>query len=254
MKVKVSLVIRVLDDHTGMEIRASAEPAKVYIPGEKLPAAKGGGYYIFSNLARKRVTLYLCHPWYQGMVRELEWEEGTGIMERTFRLLPGPCYPDFYKMTIIQGFAGIGKGVYMRCMTPKVDFKLWRDYEAADGSSIYIYYPKPVSLSGKLVYIVNRETGQGEKLEIAESDYGEKWRYRMKEPLNLSYPKSKTGLYPIYAGDTDEKGNFLFSLWQELSEGASCSFAVEEGPWQEYSILPMQINKIALGGDKEERS
>lgn len=252
VRTKVSLVVLLIDDFNNKVITGSK--ARVWIPGEKSPIQKPEGYHVFTGLSEVRHQILIESGMYESQTVpvNLSGEDAAYTMLKV-RMVPNRAYLLPSGTTCAEGTAEPGSQIRLFCREGVKALKLLYDYDGsgAHGKEIGIYHPEEMDIEGKVLYIENRDRSKQEFFRISKAD-GE-GRYLLTDPLESSYKKIGTTIYPVYSTNADEKGYFFLPVLNMSGDAREfyCEAAGTEHTSHSCRLVKGTINKLNLL--KEER-
>lgn len=247
ISICVSLAVAVIDDFSGKPL--SGSQVRVWIEGERPPAVKDGGYYIFTNLRQQRAVLHLDAPMFHDRQIVLEEDRLEQHREKPLkiRMIPNRSYPIPRHTTCVQGCAEPGSVVMAYNRDYENPLRLLYAYTAKK-EEVSIFHPEDADMEGSIFYIQDKEKKNREIFQTAELTDPEKKTYRMEKPLMHDYKKIGTLIYPVYRLRTDAKGEFYMPLPAIHTEQASFTFWLEgkETDQRQIDLVSGKVNRIDL--------
>ena len=214
--VRLSLVVVLTDDFTGMPIKASN--ARAWIDGQKPPIKKPDGRSIFLDLPEGEHIVNAEGGFYQLLSVKCKIT-AKGAQTLNMRLLPNSSYPVPPDAVRFEGKAEPNAKITLYSPDKGAAFKLLSDVKKGD-SVIGIYHPGSINIEGKLLKIEDPE-GKGEYLTVKELAEGDRSEYTLAEKLKAAYPKVGTIIVPAAQTFADKKGRFMLLVRSSFSGGSS---------------------------------
>ncbi len=247
IKIKVSLVIQLIDDYTNQPITSSE--LSLNIEGYNKPIHKKEGYYIFTNIPIGRYEVNIESLLYRSKKVSLTIDEPYSSIQK-IRMIPSINYRLPPHTTCIEGrtipfeeIIVVNKGVSR-------PYKLLYDYSnhLKTMDTIQLFHAENVDLSGRGLFIENKSAHLQECLFLSEliSDR----TYQLIKPLENSYKKIGTNLYDISTLKADEKGIFFLPM-KSCDKDHSIIMIIRKDKRQlEFKIDIGVVNQInLLGGE-----
>ena len=242
-KRRVSLVLLPIDDFTDRVITGSQ--LRMYLEeGGRPSIRKPDGYHVFCDLEGSAARICIEGPLYQKQTVELP----LGGMATVYqvRMLPNASYPIPSGATCIRGRLKPGSRIRLFFPEQKKSYKLLYDYDPEEkGLSLSLFNPELVPLEGKTLCICSREKEEffrvkGQAEEICE----------LEEPLQESYRKIGTSIYPVYEAFAEADGGFYLPIRSIPVESGNCVVRIAEGDGQQERCLTLTLtagkeNRIA---------
>ncbi|MCC8024465.1 MAG: hypothetical protein LIP16_04080 [Clostridium sp.] len=212
MKTSVSFVVMLLDDFNNKVISGSS--ARVWIPNEKPPIPKAGGYYVFTDVRQRQFELLVESAMYESQRVEMDLAglHSPGQIIK-LRLVPNRSYLLPSGTTCVEGRAEPGSQIRIFTTRHVNPMKLLYDYShrGEGAQELKLYHPEEADMEGRLLYIEHK-SGTGEFFRILKAGQ-EAGTYILPEPLCNSYKKIGTALYPVYGARADQRGEFFLPIF-----------------------------------------
>lgn len=235
---RVSFVILPVDAFSG---RVITDPKfEIRAEGERRPLRKPEGFWIFTHLAGERTTVILRGGAYQEM-RAVIWHGSLKANHPVLRIymLPDrnyafPADTAYLEGTLPEHSVLMAAGIYGTGIR-----KLGADCEIGDGS-LLIYQGEETDMTGQVYRMEDARQGHFEwimltaKLGLMGGDY------RLGQPLQHSYQKVRTSLYPALLHETDRLGSSFFIAFRGNAKGGSVPVhcrIVRDDAEENYEIL-----------------
>lgn len=212
IQMRVSLVVRVIDDFTGMTL--DGNDVKVTVQGAKPPVRKADGYFVFLNLINPVCRIIVESYQYQNAEIEVDLKQIHG----EYPLVKIRLKPDWvYRLPIgSTSLSGYGKPNQEFFVIPDENddfYKLLFAYpNKKEEYKIAIYNPENRDLEGQLFEIMEKEGKQKEQFFVLKQSEDGK-EYLLKQPLKQAYKKVGTRICRIYSCKTREDGRYFLPLW-----------------------------------------
>ncbi len=242
IRVQVSLVISLIDDYTGRRITSSA--VQIRVEGAEKPIYKKEGYYIFTNLPQKEVTLSVQTPEYQTIKKQISLQELKGREPLVkIRLQPGKCYSLLNGMTILTGKAEPFSILHAASIQSSYFYRLLYDYKKE--KQISIFNAAKIDLEAKNFLIWQRNSEEHEFFSIWTAKDASFELFEIEESLEQEYKKTATKIFPVFTAQADEKGSFFVAMGNLEGEEAKIIVEVldEQKKEKREIIKTVQIGK-----------
>jgi hypothetical protein len=220
IKTRASLAVLIIDDYTNKVI--SDGSVQVLVEGAKKPIRKAEGYYIFLNLEQKQAELTVKSDRYVTEKRSINLEDLSPkepILK--LRVKPGKNYSLPKGTTIICGTAEPGSEIRVICDNIQKFYRLLYDYDREENQEqIHIYNPENTDMDGKM--LCAKSESSCETFAIFLTADRENNGYRLEKPLENSYKKAGTKIYPVFVTKADDTGEYFLPIWSIGDEAGSC--------------------------------
>lgn len=202
INIKVAFVVMLIDDFTDEVIPATE--ARVWVEGEKPPILKNGGYYIFTNIKKKKVSIKISAFAYQSrMITEEISSEGKLRIIKV-RMVPDEHYSLPENTLILQGKAKPNETLELIFRETQTPIRLVKNYSSEDENRILLYNPLRVSLTERKVLFFTEKKYEEAKI-VSQNNEEE---YVLDRKLKNEYEKSETMIYIVCQINCDECGNY----------------------------------------------
>lgn len=222
----------------------------VWIEGEKPAVRKQEGYHVFVNLRQKSFVLHLEGEFYHKQKIWLDEEKLKQYRQETLkvRMVPNRCYPISPNTTCVEGKARENCIIQIYSEENGNPYKLLYTYEKGS-RQIGIYHYGDINIEGKTLLIKNKSDEQYEFVEIEGKREEENMvTYNIRYPLEHTYKKIGTILYPVYRIKTNSQGEFYFPIANISSSNVPFVFSImgEKNRKEVIELTAGKVNKVEL--------
>lgn len=224
IKITLSFALLVTDDFTDEKIPCVSISLNEC---KKKPIQKTDGYYIFTNIIEKQVTVVIEAVNYKTEIRKIDLERVLEYPIIRVRLKPEKTYLFPKNTTYLEGKGIAFSQIRLLCYQSTTYFKLLYDYsKAEDKNRIGIYNPENLMLEGKRFGILEKETKTYEYFTILEKERKNLETYSLEKSLERDYKKIGTYIYPVLETEADKDGYFFIPIKKIVKEEI-CMFEME---------------------------
>lgn len=225
VNITLSFAVLVIDDFTDKRISF----VSIFLNGcRKNPIQKTEGYYIFTNIIEKQITILIEAVNYKTETRNIDLTDILQYSIIRVRLKPEKTYSFPKNTTYLEGKGIAFSQIRLLCYQNIKYFKLCYDYSVAeDANSIRIYSPERLDLEGKKFGIVEKKTNRYEYFTILEKKREQQETYLLERKLERDYKKMGTCIYSVLETTADKEGYFFLPIKEMIQEKEACMFEME---------------------------
>lgn len=246
--IGVSLVVIAIDDFNNKPI--CGNKLRVWIEGEKPAIQKQEGYYVFVNLRKKSFVLHVEGEIYHKqeiLIDERKLKEYEQDILKV-RMVPNRCYPLSADTTCVEGKAKPNSIILTYSEEYTNPYKLLYTYEKGS-TYISVYHPNDINIEGKTLFMKNKNDTWYDFVQIeGRREDEEVVMYNIPCPLEHTYKKIGTILYPVYTIPVNVKGEFYFPIANIYAPAISFIFGIQEKEFRkkEIELTIGKVNRIDL--------
>lgn len=237
-KVRLSKAVLLRDAFTGEAVSAGIRIRS--LSGGKTEK-RSGGYFLFLDVENPEFEIEVDSPVYQHRKLCLKTDNGEGLEE--IRMYPSSAYPMRAGCTAVRGRADPGSLLRFYIEDERGSCRLLSDYKK--GEEQISFYIKS-GIWGASWHIGQNKEKTGEYFDMGHGDT-DTGVYPLNQPLNASYKKKDTLIYPAWESIADEKGEFYLLLGDILKERCMLKYSCRKMGEEisgEAEILRAKENRI----------
>jgi len=202
-KIRLSKAVLLRDVFTGEAVSTGIRIRS--LSGGKTEK-RNGGYFLFLDVEAPEFEIEVDSPVYQRRKLCLKTDNGEGLEE--IRMYPSSAYPQRAGYTAVCGRADPGSLLKFYIEDERGSCRLLLDYKK--GEEQISFYLKS-GIWGASWHIGKKQEKTGEYFDMGYGD-ADTGAYPLNQPLNASYKKKDTLIFPAWESIADEKGEFYLLL------------------------------------------
>lgn len=211
IRKRVSLVVQVIDDVTNRTVQGSLIQVEL-ASGEKA-VQKEEGYYVFVNVQSASTCLKITSHQFVTYEENIVFDTLNPLEPIVkVRLKPNRFYPFVQKTTCVEGKVRASAQIRILYEDTTEYLRLLQDYRGGTDTQLSIFNPMKLDLEGKSFHITDSETQQNEEFEIRRAEKSKEDCYELVQPMEHSYQKLSSRIYPTVSTKADKEGVFFVTL------------------------------------------
>lgn len=243
MRNIVSLVLVPIDDFTDKVI--IDKPVNIEIQGNimKKPLKKQDGFYVFTNINEKKITITIKSYSYNTSKLEIDIDKLNKLSPIIkVRLKPNNQYKFPKSITCLSGKTDPNTSIKVIYRCKNNLFMLYED-NIKNQSNLKIYNPINIDLEGKSFVISEKNKKTKEEFRIIRFD-DENNIYFLDKTLKKAYRKEACEILKIDYIDVFEDGEFFIPLKNFTNDQAEILIEKENGDKKDIKLISGIINNV----------